>query len=138
MSSVCAAPAATAIRRPDLFVPERHTVLRDPEIAPRQSGRLYCFSSSNVCAAGVAWLALGVARGTITDFTQLATEKVPRGARQRLCENQVIQSQRAQAEARLGSASAYLLGGLAEIWEAVGATGELSLEQNTMIRPAST
>src|SRR6516162_9733812 len=81
----------------DLFVPERHTVLRDPEIAPRQSGRLYCFSSSNVYAAGVAWLALGVARGTITDFTQLATEKVPRGARQRLCEIQVIQSQRAQA-----------------------------------------
>ena len=63
---------------------------------------------------------------------------MPRGARQRLCENQVIQSQRAQAEARLGSARAYLLSGLAEIWEAVGETGELSLEQNTMIRPAST
>ena len=122
----------------DLFIPERHTVLRDPKIAPRQPGRLYCFSSSNMYAAGVAAVALGVARGMITDFTELAAEKVPRGARQRLCENQVIQSQRAQAEARLGSARAYLLSGLAEIWEAVGATGELSLEQNTKIRLAST
>jgi alkylation response protein AidB-like acyl-CoA dehydrogenase len=122
----------------DLFIPERHTVLRDPKIAPREPGRLYCFSSSNMYAAGVAGVALGIARGMITDFTELATQKVPHGARQRLCENQVIQSQRAQAEARLGSASAYLLGGLAEIWEAVGATGELSLEQNTMIRLAST
>ena len=122
----------------DLFIPERHTVLRDPSIAPRERSRLYCFSSSNMYAAGVAGVALGIARGMITDFTELATEKVPRGARQRLCENQVIQSQRAQAEARLGSARAYLLSSLAEIWEAVGETGELSLEQNTMIRLAST
>ena len=122
----------------DLFIPERYTVLRDPKIAPRQPGRLYCFSSSSLYACGVAAVALGIARGMIADFTDLATEKVPRGARQRLCENQVIQSQRAQAEARLGSARAYLLRGLAEIWEALGETGELSLEQNTMIRLTST
>jgi len=122
----------------DLFIPERYTVFRDPQIAPRQPGRLYCFSSSNMYAAGVAAVALGIARGMIADFTELATEKVPRGGRQRLCENQVIQSQLAQAEARLGSARAYLLDGLAEIWEAVGATGQLDLQQNAMIRLAST
>jgi alkylation response protein AidB-like acyl-CoA dehydrogenase len=122
----------------DLFIPERYTMLRDPTIAPRQPGRLYCFSSSNLYACGVAAVALGAARGMIGDFTELAIQKVPRGARQRLCENQVIQSQRAQAEARLGSARAYLLSGLAEIWEMVGETGELSLEQNTTIRLAST
>jgi alkylation response protein AidB-like acyl-CoA dehydrogenase len=122
----------------DLFISERYTVLRDPKIAPRQPGRLYHFSSSNLYASGVAGVALGIARGMIVDFTELATEKVPRGARQRLCENQVIQSQLAQAEARLGSARAFLLSGLTEIWEAVGETGELSLEQNTKIRLAST
>jgi indole-3-acetate monooxygenase len=122
----------------DLFIPERYTVLRDPKIAPRQPGRLYCFSSSNLYAAGVAAVALGIARGMIADFTELATAKVPRGARQLLCENQVIQSQQAQAEARLGSARAFLLTGLAEIWEMVGQTAELSLEQNTKIRLAST
>src|SRR5215467_7678432 len=122
----------------DLFIPERYTVLRDPNIAPRQPGRLYCFSSSNLYASGVAAVALGIARGMAADFTELATEKVPRGARQRLCENQVIQSQLAQAEARLGSARAYLLNVFAESWEAVGEAGELGLEQNTMIRLAST
>jgi indole-3-acetate monooxygenase len=122
----------------DLFIPQRYTVLRDPKIAPHQSGRLYCFSSSSLYACGVAAVALGIARGMVTDFTELATEKTPRGLRQRLCENQVIQMQRAQAEARLGSARAYLLGGLTEIWETVGETGELSLEQNATIRLAST
>src|SRR5215468_7804376 len=109
----------------DLFIPERYTLLRDPRIAPRQPGRLYSFSSSNLYASGVAGVALGIARGMIADFTKLATQKVPRGARERLCENQVIQSQLAQAEARLRSARAYLLSCLSEIWEAVAATGEL-------------
>lgn len=86
----------------------------------------------------MAAVTLGIARGMVTDFTALATKKTPGGGRQRMCENQVIQSQLAQVEARLGSARAFLLSGLAEIWEAVGETGELSLEQNTMIRLAST
>jgi hypothetical protein len=34
---------------------------------------------------------LGVARGMVTDFTELAKGKMPGGARQRMCENQVIQ-----------------------------------------------
>jgi alkylation response protein AidB-like acyl-CoA dehydrogenase len=122
----------------DLFVPERYTVLRDPAVPPRQLGRLYRFSASNLYAAGVAGVALGIGRGMIADFTELATQKVPRGARQRLCENQVIQSQLAQAEARLRSARAFLSTTLAEIWEAVGVAGEITLEQNTMIRLAST
>jgi hypothetical protein len=71
----------------DVFISERHTVLLDPQIAPREPGRLYYFSSSNMYVVGVAAVTLGIARGMITDFTELATEKVPRGARQRLCEN---------------------------------------------------
>ena len=63
----------------DLFIPDRHTVLRDPQIAPHELGWLYYFSSSNMYAVGVAGVALGTARGVITDFSELATEKVPRG-----------------------------------------------------------
>jgi alkylation response protein AidB-like acyl-CoA dehydrogenase len=121
-----------------LFVPERYTVVRDPEIAPREPGRLYRFSSSNLYASGVAGVALGIARGMIADFSALATEKVPRGGRHRLCENQVIQSQLAQAEARVRSARAFLLATLADIWQAIGETGGISFEQNTMIRLAAT
>ena len=52
----------------DVFIPERHTVLRDPQIAPREPGQLYCFSSSNMYAVGVAAVTLGIARGMVTDF----------------------------------------------------------------------
>ncbi len=122
----------------DLFVPERYTVLRDPAIPPRQPGRLYRFSSSNLYAAGFAAVALGTARGMLTHFVELAQEKVPRGSRQLLCENQVIQSQVAQAEARLRSARAFLVGTLAELWQMVGDGGELSLPQNATLRLAAT
>jgi hypothetical protein len=74
----------------EIFIPDRYTVLRDPKIAPRQPGRLYGLSSRSLCACGVAAVALGIARGMVSDFTELATQKTPRGARQRLCENQVI------------------------------------------------
>jgi alkylation response protein AidB-like acyl-CoA dehydrogenase len=57
----------------DVFIPERHTVLRDPQIAPREPRRR---SSSNMYAVGVAAVTLGIARGMVTDFTELATEKV--------------------------------------------------------------
>jgi indole-3-acetate monooxygenase len=50
----------------------------------------------------------------------------------------VIRSQPAQARARLRVARAFLLSGLAEIWEAIGETGEPSPEQNAMIRLPST
>ena len=122
----------------DLFIPEQYTAVRDPQVAPRQPGRLYSFSSSNLYAAGVAAVALGIARGMINDFTELGQGKTPRASRQRLCENQVMQSQLAQAEARVRSARAFLLDGFAESWEAVGKTGELSLQHNTMMRLAST
>ncbi len=122
----------------DLFVPERYTVLRDPQVPPRQPGRLYRFSSSNLYAAGFAAVALGIARGMLASFIELAQEKVPRGGRQLLCENQVIQAQVAQASARLRSARAFLLGALDEIWQAVGETGELTLDQNATIRLATT
>jgi hypothetical protein len=83
------------------------------------------------CCCTTGWItSLGPLLAAAADEIELATEKVPRGARQRLCENQVIQSQRAQAEARLGSARAFLLSGFAEIWEAVGETGELSLSKD--------
>ena len=70
----------------------------------------------------------------ITEFNALATQKIPRGGQQRLCESQVIQSQLAQAEARLRSARAFLLTSFREIWEAGDDDNELTPEQNALIR----
>ena len=123
----------------DLFVPDDHTVLHDrSRMPPRTGGRLYRFSFSNLYASGFAGLALGVARGFYDDFVELAGEKTARGARATLRHNHVVQSQVAQASARLRAARAFLIMSLQEIWEAVGDTGELTLDQNATIRLAST
>lgn len=121
----------------DLFIPERNAVLR-PGTAPHHPGRLYSFSSSSLYAAGVAAVALGTARGIIADLTELGKEKTPRGGRQPLCENQVVQSQLAQAEARVRSARAFVLEAFGSAWDRVGESSQLTLEHNAMIRLATT
>jgi alkylation response protein AidB-like acyl-CoA dehydrogenase len=122
----------------DLFVPERYTVLRDPAVAPRQGGALYRFSASNLYSSGFAGVALGIARGVFAAFVELARDKIPRGARRTMRDNNVIQSEVAQAEARLSSARAHLLGALEDIWRDVGRTGRLTPDHNLTIRLAST
>jgi alkylation response protein AidB-like acyl-CoA dehydrogenase len=122
----------------DLFVPEKYTVLRTAEPKPRQPGLLYSFSSSNMYSSGFAGVALGIARSTLDAFVELARDKIPRGAKRTLRDNNVIQSQVAQSEARLGAARAFLLSSLEEIWRDVAQSGRLTLDHNTTIRLAST
>ena len=122
----------------DLFVPEKYTVLRTAEPRPRQPGLLYSFSSSNMYSSGFAGVALGIARSTLEAFVELARDKIPRGAKRTLRDNNVIQSQVARSEARLSAARAFLLGSLEEIWRDVAQSGRLTLDHNTTIRLAST
>jgi indole-3-acetate monooxygenase len=122
----------------DLFVPEDHAVERSAEAKPRAPGLLYAFSSSNVYSAGFAGVALGIARGVLDAFIELARDKIPRGARRTLRDNNVIQAQVAQSEARISAARAFLLRSLDEIWDEAGRTGHLSLDHNTTVRLAST
>jgi alkylation response protein AidB-like acyl-CoA dehydrogenase len=122
----------------DLFVPEEHTVLRDAAAKPRQPGLLYAFSSSNIYASGFAGVALGIARSALDAFIELARDKIPRGAKRTLRDNNVIQAQVSQSEARLRGARAFLLGSLDEIWRQVGGSGRLTMDHNTTIRLAST
>jgi alkylation response protein AidB-like acyl-CoA dehydrogenase len=122
----------------DLFVPEKYTVLRTAEPRPQQPGLLYSFSSSNMYSSGFAGVALGIARSTLDAFVELARDKIPRGAKRTLRDNNVIQSQVAQSEARLSAARAFLLGSLEEIWRDVAQSGRLTLDHNTTIRLAST
>ncbi len=122
----------------DLFVADDHTVLHDRKTPARQGGRLYKLSFSNLYASGFAGLALGVARGFYDDFVALAADKTPRGAKSTLRHNNVIQSQVAQASARLRAARAFLLTSLSEIWDSLGEADTTTLDQNATIRLAST
>jgi len=122
----------------DLFVPEKYTVLRDAAVKPCQPGLLYAFSSSNIYASGFAGVALGIARGALDAFVELARDKIPRGAKRTLRDNNVVQAQVSQSEARLRGARAFLLSSLDEIWREVSGLKRLTMDHNTTIRLAST
>jgi alkylation response protein AidB-like acyl-CoA dehydrogenase len=124
----------------DLFVPEAYSVnvLSRRDMAAREEGLLYRFSSLVLYAAGFAGVALGIARGTLADFIELARDKIPRGARNTLRNNNVIQSQVARAEARLLSARGWLLQSLEDITGAVAQRGHITLDERMTIRLAAT
>jgi indole-3-acetate monooxygenase len=122
----------------DLFVPQDFCVARDDPGARREQGLLYHFSALQLYATGFAAVAIGIARATLDAFVELARDKIPRGAKRTLRDNNVVQSQVAQAEARLGAARAFLMGALGEITAQVACSGKLSLDQRMTIRLAST
>jgi len=125
----------------DLFVPEAYSVdvlSRRDSGATREEGLLYRFSSLSLYAGGFAGVALGIARGMLGHFIELARDKIPRGARNTLRNNNVIQSQVAQAEARLSSARGWLLQSFETITAAVAQRGHITLDERMTIRLAAT
>src|SRR5215469_4655785 len=121
----------------DLFVPERHSATRDEDTCGEQ-GLLYRFSSLQLYAAGFAGVAMGIANSTLDAYVELARDKVPFRSDGTLRENHLIQSQVAQAKARLSSARAFLLGSLKEITTEIARVGHITLEQRMVVRLAST
>jgi alkylation response protein AidB-like acyl-CoA dehydrogenase len=121
----------------DLFVPQRHSATRD-ESTRREQGLLYRFSSLQLYAAGFAGVAMGIANSTLDAFVELARDKVPFRSGGVLRENHLIQSQVAQAKARLSAARAFLLGSLKEITAEVALVGYITLDQRMVVRLAST
>jgi alkylation response protein AidB-like acyl-CoA dehydrogenase len=124
----------------DLFVPEGYSVnvLSRKDIPAREPALLYRFSSLSMYAAGFAGVALGIGRGMLDSFIELARDKIPRGARVTMRNNNVIQSQAAQAHAKLSSARRWLLGSLEDITAAVAERGHISIEERMTIRLAAT
>jgi alkylation response protein AidB-like acyl-CoA dehydrogenase len=122
----------------DLFVPAAYVAARDDDSTRREDGLLYRFSSLQLYASGFAGVAMGIARSTLDAFTELAVDKVPFRGKTTLRDNNVVQSQLAQAEARLRSARAFLYRSLEEITGEVERAGRLTLNQRMTIRLAST
>ena len=121
----------------DLFVPAAFCVDRDDPGARREGGLLYKFSNLQLYASGFAGVAMGIARAALDAFIELARDKIPRGAKRTLRDNHVVQSQVAQAEARLSAARAHLYRALAEITAAVARSDGLTLDQRMTIRLAA-
>jgi alkylation response protein AidB-like acyl-CoA dehydrogenase len=121
-----------------LFIRHGHSVARDDPAERRYEAPLYQFPAMALYAIGFSGVALGIARSMLTAFRELAGEKTPRRAKGLLRDNGMVQAEVALCEARLGSARAYLLDEVRDIWAAVVATGELTVAQRMRIRLAST
>ena len=122
----------------DHFVPQRYTAGRDNPEELREPGPLYQFTSGMIYAMSFAHVSMGIASGAYDAFIEIARDKVPRGAKGTLRENNVIQSQVSQCEARLKSARAYLRGTIAEMWEEAQQMGKIGADYHPQLRLAAT
>jgi alkylation response protein AidB-like acyl-CoA dehydrogenase len=91
-----------------------------------------------IYAMGFSNVSLGIARGALEAFIELARDKIPRGARKTLRENNVIQSEVAQSEAKLRSARAFIHTTLGEMCEEAKEKGDFGPDKHWQLRLAAT
>jgi len=120
------------------YIPKEFVCARDYAPERQINTPLYQFTASNLYASGFCNVAQGVARTMLETFKGLATDKTPRQARQRLADNQVVQTDVALCEARLRSARAFVLSELDDLWASANATGEVTVEDRMRIRLCTT
>jgi alkylation response protein AidB-like acyl-CoA dehydrogenase len=121
----------------DVFVSEAFSTTREDPTLRRERGPLYAFTMQGLYATGVAAVALGIARAMLSEFIALACRKAPRGLI-RLADNAVVQGDVARAEARLGSARAYLVETLATIYAHADDTAPIDVTDRARVRLACT
>ena len=125
----------------DVFVPERYTTWRDSAADRVEPGPLYNIQMLTLYGIGFAGVTLGIAQASLAAFKDLAARKAPGGgfgSSGLLRDNAVVQSQVAQATAKLRRARAFLHEMLGELWEQSRTTGVFSLEQRANLRLAIT
>jgi len=127
--------ASESYRVEDLFVPEALTGTREDPSLRREPGALYAFPQQTLYSVGIASVALGIARGMLDAFLDLALRKTPRGTG-RLAENAVIQAALARAEARLGAARCYLIDTVSEIYRRAGPVAPIDVMDRARARLA--
>jgi alkylation response protein AidB-like acyl-CoA dehydrogenase len=121
----------------ELFVSETFSTTREDPTLRREHGPLYAFTMQGLYASGVAAVALGIAGAMLSEFIALASRKAPRGLA-RLADNAVVQADVARAEARLGSARAYLVETLAAIYAHADDLAPIDVADRARVRLACT
>ena len=119
----------------DLFVPEAFTGTREDPTLRRDPGPLYAFPQQTLYSVGIASVALGIARGMLDAFIELALRKTPRGTG-RLADSAVVQAELARAEARLGAAQCYLIDTVTEIYRRAGPAAAIDVTDRARARLA--
>ena len=121
----------------ELFVSEAFSTTREDPTLRRERGPLYAFTMQGLYATGVAAVALGIARAMLSEFIGLASRKTPRNLG-RLADNAVVQADVARAEARLGSARAYLIETLSAIYAQADDVAPIDVADRARVRLATT
>jgi indole-3-acetate monooxygenase len=121
----------------DVFVSEAFSSTREDPTLRRERGPLYAFTMQCLYATGVAAVAFGIARAMLSEFITLASRKSPRGLT-RLADNAVVQAEVARAEARLGSARAYLIETLTTIYAHADEVAPIEVADRARVRLATT
>jgi len=121
----------------DVFVSEAFSSTREDPTLRRERGPLYAFTMQGLYATGVAGVALGIARAMLSEYIALACRKAPRNL-SRLADNAVVQADVARAEARLGSARAYLVETLTAIYAHAGDLAPIEVADRARVRLACT
>jgi indole-3-acetate monooxygenase len=119
----------------DLFVPEAFTGTREDPSLRREPGALYAFPQQTLYSVGIASVALGIARGMLDAFIELALRKTPRGTG-RLADNAVVQAELARNEATLGAAHCYLIDTVTEIYRRAGPAAPIDVPDRARARLA--
>jgi alkylation response protein AidB-like acyl-CoA dehydrogenase len=127
--------ASESYRVEDIFVPEELSGTREDPTLRREPGPLYAFPQQTLYSVGIASVALGIARGMLDTFVELALRKTPRGTG-RLADNAVIQAEVARSEARLGAARCYLIDTVTEIYHRAGPRAPIDIADRARARLA--
>jgi indole-3-acetate monooxygenase len=121
----------------DLYVSEAFSSTREDPTLRRERGPLYAFTMQGLYATGVSATALGIARAMLSEFIALASHKSPRGLI-RLADSAVVQAEVARAEARLGSARAYLIETLGTVYAEADDVAPIEVADRARVRLACT
>ena len=121
-----------------LFVPQHLTGLlaRWENLGEAFEGPLYRYTIWPADGA-LATVALGIARAAIDELLELARTKTPTLSSSSLGSRPVVQSQLAQAEAKLGSGRAYLYDVFQSIWDDAVEGRTISNEQKMKVQLAA-
>ncbi len=120
----------------DVFVPAAH-VHPLLDMTPTDPGLVYRMPPLSVFAWTISAVPLGIARGAIDAFVELAGRKTSLGTSTLLRERELIQSTVGRAEAMHRAARAFLVDAMTELMEATDGEGERLVEARMAFRLAA-
>ena len=122
----------------DLFIPAEFSVIRDDEATRKETSPNYRYASTLIYSSGFAHVALGIARGVMEDFLNLAVHKTPREGRSSLRDSSAVQAEVALCKAKWESARGYMRACMTDAWATAVQSGRPTPEQRVTLRLAST